>query len=114
MGILKNQSGYSLVETLACISLLGIILFISTSIYLRLFNNPQIILRSEALFLANKEIEAAIHTKAFRDTTYTSENTNLLIERLVTSVDQCVRIEVSVKHVHTQKEIIKLTSDVGE
>lgn len=112
MELLKDQSGYSLIETLVCISLLGIMLFISTSVFIRLFANPKILLRSEALFIANEEITRTIHKKAFTDTTYTNENTNLTIERRVIESGRFAQIEVYVKHSSWSKEIIKLSAGI--
>lgn len=112
MGILKNQSGYSLIETLVCISLLGIILFISTSVFVRLFANPKILLKNEALYLANEEINRTIHKRTLTDSTYTNENTNLVIERHIAELNGYAQIEVIVKHVHAAKEIVKLTASV--
>lgn len=112
MELLKDQSGYSLIETLVCISLLGIILFISTSVFVRLFANPKILVRNEALFIANEEITRATQKKEFKDTTYTNENANLTIERRVIESGEFAQIEVYVRHSSQSKEIVKLSASI--
>lgn len=112
MELLKNHSGYSLIEMLVCISLLGIIILVSTSVYIRTFSNPKIIFRSEALFLANQEINNALHNKLFRDTAYTIDKSLLMVERKVKENKGLIYLDVSILYGVQKKEIAKLSVGV--
>ncbi len=112
MGILKDESGYTLIETLVSIGLLGILIVLSATAYTRFFDNPKILLRNEALYMANQEITNSINKKIFTDTTYANENQNLEVRRNVFDVQKLYRIEVAVVFVQTQKELVRLSADM--
>ncbi|MBI1937431.1 MAG: type II secretion system protein [Ignavibacteriales bacterium] len=112
MGILKDQSGYTLIETLVSIGLLGVLIVLSAMVYKNFFSNPKILLRNEALYLANNEIVNSINKKIFTDTAYTNENKNLSIERKITGMGRFNRVEVVVTTVQDPKELVKLSADI--
>ena len=112
MGILKDQSGYTLIETLVSIGLLGILIVLSAIAYTRFFDNPKILLRNEALYIANQEITNSINKRVFTDTAYTNENMNLGIERKFYDMQTFKKIEVAVVFIQTRRELIKLSADI--
>jgi len=107
---MKNQSGYSLIETMVCISLLGLLIFLSTSVYTRFFSNHKMLLRNEALFMANQEITNTINKRIFTDTSYKSINCNMLLDRKISDMDNCKKIIVVVRSVQLEKELVTLSA----
>lgn len=112
MGIVKNQSGYTLIETLVSIGLLSMLILLSAIAYSRFFDNPKILLRNEALYIANQEITNSVNKKIFTDTTYANENNNLAVERKIYDMQTYNKIEVAVMFIQTKKELIKLSVDI--
>lgn len=112
MGILKNQSGFSLIETLICISLLGVLLVLTSMIFVRFFSNPKMLLRNEALFMANQEMTNSINIKRLTDTTYVNTNANLTLVKKVQDAGNCNKVDITVKTVHNELEIVKLSVEI--
>lgn len=109
---LKDESGYTIIESLVSLSVLGMLIVLTATILMKVFYNPKLILRNEALLLAKNEIGNSIRYKSTIDSTYTSANGNLLIERRITLQRSLHQIEVSVKMVNSEKEIIRLSASV--
>jgi len=109
MDKLKDQSGYTIMETLVSILLIGIIITLFAMFFNQVFSNPKLLLRSEALNLANQEVERSINTKSTTDTSYTNNQANLRIERKIESEESLVKAIVSVKSVIAGKEILSLS-----
>ena len=111
-GGLNEQSGFSLIETVVSIGLLGILVTLSVIAYTRFFDNPKILLRNEALYMANQEITNAVNKRRFTDTTYTNINGNLAVERNISDLQTYYKMEVAVIFVQNKMELVKLSADI--
>ena len=109
MDLLKKESGYLLIETLVGIILFGMIVTFSLVIFNKIFSNPNNLLRSEALYLAEAEIDNCIKQKSFRDTVYSNESNFLNIYRIIEVKDSVISAAVSVQIIKLNKEIISLS-----
>ena len=107
---MKNQSGYSLIETIVCISLLGLLILLFTSVYTRFFSNHKMLLRNEALFMANQEVTNTINKRLFTDTSYKSINGNMLLDKKISNTDNSKKIIVVVRSVQLEKELVTLSA----
>lgn len=112
MGILKDESGTTLIETLVSIGLLGVLIVLSVMVYKNFFSNPKMLLRNEALYLANQEISNSINMKFITDTVYSNENGNLTVERKIYDMETFNKIVVSVVFLQNKKELVKLSADI--
>lgn len=112
MDKLKDEAGYTLIESLTAIAVLGIFMFIVSALILKMFLNPKLVLRSEALLLANNEIKHTLTYKSSNDTTYTNANGNLIVGRRVHVNERINDVEVSVKMVSNPKVIVQLNASM--
>lgn len=112
MDKLKDEAGYTLIESLTAIAVLGIFMFMVSALLLKIFLNPKLTLRSEALLLANNEIKHTLTYKSSNDTTYTNANGNLAVERKVHVNGRINDVEVFVKMVSSPKVIVQLNASV--
>lgn len=110
MDKLKDQLGYTIMETLVGIILIGLIITFFAMFFNQIFSNPKLLLRSEALTLANLEIEKSINTKAINDTIYKNTNGNLLIKRNIKQEKKLVKSTVVVQTVSSKDSILTLTA----
>lgn len=97
MDILKTEHGFSIIETLVAIIILGLLAVFITSFFNQMLRNPQLVLRTKAIYLAEQEINYCINRKAFNDTSYINNEFNLLILRQVITYENNFKINVSVK-----------------
>lgn len=112
MELLKNKSGYTLIETVVSIGLLGVLIVLSAFVYTRFFNNPKILLRDEALLLANMEITNSVNRGLITDTSYMNANGNLKVERKIEDMGSYNKISVIIIFVQNGKVIINLSADI--
>ena len=113
MDILK-QDGYSIIETLVSFVILGLIVTFTVGVYLNLFHNPKLILKSEALHLASHEMDCVLNNKTYNDTTYLNEHKNLQILRKISREESLFRVDILVFFVPNKTELIDLSAYTNE
>lgn len=114
MDLLTKQNGTTLLESLVIILLLGILLNITASFFNMILNNNNM-LKTEALQLAQQEIERTISQFSEHDTIYLNESGNLKVRRIVfknenknLSFQYLYNVEVSVSKSKNDSLIILL------
>jgi hypothetical protein len=95
MDLLRND-GYTIIETLVSFVILGLFVTFTVGIYISLFHNPNLVLKSEALLAASREMECAINNRSLSDTTFLNENNNLKIFRKVSKGENIYKIDIFV------------------
>lgn len=108
MDILKEESGYSLIEALVSISILGIIIIITAMLFTTILSGNSIYSKSEALVLAKNEIENVRQNKILTDTAYNNKEGNLLITRSIKQEDSLYKVNVCVSNKSREKQLISL------
>lgn len=106
--ICTDKKGFSIIETLVGIVLLGIIAALSLSIYLNLLSNPKNFLRGEAFTLASQEVEYIKTFKPVTDTNYFNAKGTLQVNRQIEFQDSINHFSVKVSSKQKNIEIIKL------
>ena len=109
MDKLNSQDGYTITETLVGIILLGITITLFSFFFNQVFRNPKILLRSEALYLADQEIEFSINHRITRDTSYINEKGNLLAERIIAKTNGLNKATISVLSKTNKQNILSLS-----
>ncbi|MGD8782586.1 MAG: hypothetical protein PVH88_26965 [Ignavibacteria bacterium] len=109
MDILAEDRGSTIIETLVGIIILGIIITLSFSLYMKIYTNTSILYKSEAITLANQEIFNCIRNKITTDTLYNNINKNLTITRKITVQNNVHTVIVKVSHSLKEEEILSLT-----
>ena len=109
MDKLIDQNGFTILETLVGILLLGLIITFFAMFFNQVFANPKLLLRKEAMVLANQEIERCINYKPKSDTTYFNNNGNLKIYRKLKSSNSLTKAVVTVKVKSSEKEILSFS-----
>ena len=111
MGILNDENGSSLIETLVSMLILGIVVVIFFSIYIKIFTNPILVYKSEALSMANQEVMNSINKKVCSDTSYYNLNNNLLVERVIEGTNGLYKVQVTVSYSQGQKNLVTLSGE---
>ncbi|NLT50528.1 MAG: prepilin-type N-terminal cleavage/methylation domain-containing protein [Ignavibacteria bacterium] len=104
-----QSSGFSMIETLVAILLLGIISSLFIIFFNDIFSNPKIFLKGKALNAANEEINYSLAHKSAGDTSYFSENGVLFISREIEIIENIRKVEVKVLFHDQNTELTKLT-----
>lgn len=104
----NKESGFSLIETLVSILVLGLIVTFSLVFFDKIYSNPQILLKGEALRLAELEMSYCINNKIATDTVYMNSGNNLMIERRVSDNKGLLNAEVKILPINQVKELISL------
>lgn len=107
---LKDQEGYTLIESLVGIIIIGIVIVFFAVFFKQIFSNPKILLKSDAMILANQEIERCINYKISSDTSYLNNRQNLRIFRTITKSDKLNKVIVRVVTDSGRSEIISLSA----
>jgi prepilin-type N-terminal cleavage/methylation domain-containing protein len=111
LDILNKNDGFSLIETLVVILLLGLLVTFTASFFNDLFDKPGLFLKYQALNLANQEMNNCLYNKITTDTSYTISKHNLTVIRKVTEELNGYDISVSVGITDNQNNnIISLTA----
>lgn len=114
MDLLKEENGYSLIEALVSISILGIIIIITAILFTKLLSGNSIYSKSEALILAKNEIEYVRQNKIFSDTAYNNSDGNMLITRTIKQEDSLYKVIVSVSNKSKEKQLISMNILIGK
>jgi len=107
MDILNQDSGFSIIETLVTILIVGILIIIVSIFMETIFSNPRLFLKSKALYLGQEEINYVINHSAYTDTSYFNNKANLFVNRQITELDKVYKINVSV--MKADEEILTLS-----
>lgn len=105
---LLDEQGFSIIETLTAIVILGLIMAFSAMLVKGFFFSPKGPLKGEALTLASGEMDHTINTSLRTDTSYFNAPGNLLVERNITEKDSLLSIGVSVKSRRTEQVVLTL------
>jgi prepilin-type N-terminal cleavage/methylation domain-containing protein len=108
MDLLKDEKGFSMIEALAGIALIGLLAALSASVLVSMYDNPKTLLRGEAMLLAEKEMNYCRSASPERDTLYTNETGNLEIHREVDPGRNVKRIIVSVTTINKIQTLVEL------
>lgn len=106
--ILRNNEGFSLVETLVSIVIAGITITLGITAYTSIISNPDLTYKNEAFLLASDCIDNSLSNRAFSDTAYYNSTGYLRIERKVIIVNSLNLISVEVTYVRKNKRLILL------
>lgn len=109
MDKLNSELGYTLMETLVGIIILGIVITFFAIFFNQTFANPRILLKGDAIILAKQEIDKCINIKAVKDTSYYNKNGNLKIIRSIKGVENLNQAVVVVASDSGRNEILYLS-----
>lgn len=109
MDKLKGQEGYTLVESLVGIIILGLVITFFAMFFNQIFGNPRILLKGEALIMASQELDRCLDIKAITDTSYFNRQGNLKIKRKVELIGKLNKAIVSVASDSGRNEILSLS-----
>lgn len=109
---IQKQDGFSIIESLVGITILGILVTISVQLFTGIYKIPELLLKREALHLAAQELNRTISNAEFIDTTYKNMNENLVINKRVsqTNMSNLVLVKVSVQFNRSKEEILLLST----
>lgn len=113
-GFISNEDGFSMIEALVGIVILGLILTLTSAFVKGIFSHPKALLKGEALMLAGQEIDCSARNRMFTDTVYSNPSGNLAITRTATALDSLEKINVTVRYKSTNEEVVSLTSYVAK
>lgn len=108
MDQLKGDRGFTLIEVLVSMVILGILTTLTVLFINTFFSNPMVLFRAEALNIAKGELNRCIENKLENDTTFTSGNGSLLIERKIVIEERLTTVNIIVTHKPTERKIINL------
>jgi prepilin-type N-terminal cleavage/methylation domain-containing protein len=94
--IAMREDGFSLIETLVVILLLGLLVTFTASFFNDLFNKPALFLKYQALRLADREMNYCLNNQVTTDTSYIFPKHNLNVQRTITEELNGYDINVSV------------------
>ncbi|MCU7500921.1 MAG: prepilin-type N-terminal cleavage/methylation domain-containing protein [Ignavibacteria bacterium] len=105
---IKNEQGFTIIETLTAIVILGLIMIFSAMLVKRFFFSPKALLKGDALTLASAEMERSLSRNVSNDTSYSNSAGNLLIERKISVKDSLQSINVSVMTKNSAEVVLTL------
>ncbi|MGD8782530.1 MAG: hypothetical protein PVH88_26685 [Ignavibacteria bacterium] len=108
---LLEEKGFTIIETLVSIFMLGLILTLTIIFFNNTLLNSTFVYKNEAFYLANNEIERTINSELISDTTYTNKSGSLIIKREVLPGENMLEIIVTVTAKINEKEIVVLTAN---
>lgn len=109
MVILKNETGYSLIESMVGIVLLGFIVIVTMIIFTNIFSNSKLIYNKEATYLLFNETENIINNRILTDSSYFNKNETLVIQRKIEKNNNYYIAKIIVKEKKNNKVINKMS-----
>jgi prepilin-type N-terminal cleavage/methylation domain-containing protein len=106
--LLDNKDGFTIVETLVVITILGLLVTLTSVFFTQIFNNPKKMLQGDAFSLARNEIDYCIRFKPESDTLYKNDIGNLSVKRKVTGNENNFNTSVSVDFIKNKSRLIEL------
>ena len=107
MVLLKKQEGFSIIETLVVITILGLLITFTTSFINKIYNNPVYLLKDEAFRAASNEIDGVMLNGTLTDTLYNIKH-NLFVKRHSTELDKYYLVSVVVKKRRSNYPLLEL------
>ena len=108
--IFQMNSGFTIIETLVAIILLGLVSSMGIMVFNQLWGNKKIMLKKEAFVYASQEIDRCISEKIYSDTVYTNSSGSLSINRRIEPSGKLDKIMVIVQDSkNSAKKIIELS-----
>lgn len=104
----KDENGFTLIETLVSLLILGILVTLTMIMLNKIYANPKILLGREALRLAEAELTYCVNNTSLNDTIYTNERQNLKVKRKITDEGKLAKVEIAVVMNGNNKEILRL------
>lgn len=110
--IIIKEEGFSIIETLVGITILGILIVISLKLFGDIYKMPELLLQREALHLATQELNKSISDYQIKDTSYTNQQGNLTLVKTIKETEQenLLFISVSVHFKSNKKTLITLST----
>ncbi len=109
MDLLKKENGTTIIESLVVILLLGILVTVTAVFFNSLFLNHNM-LKSDALHLAQQEVDRTLSQHAEKDTSYLNSTGNLNVRRIVIQNENHFDIHVVVSLTRNDSTIIDLNA----
>ncbi|MBL1214646.1 MAG: hypothetical protein HND52_14930 [Ignavibacteriae bacterium] len=113
MVALKDDSGYSILETLVSITILGLIAGITVLMLNGILKNPKLLLIDEAINLVYNEINFSMSSKTLTDTSYFNRSGNIKVERKIIQSHKTSKIIVNAKFKGTNKLLVSMNTIVN-
>ena len=108
---LLEEKGFTIIETLVSIFMVGLILTLTIIFFNNILLNSTFIYKNEAFYLANNEIERVINSGIITDTTYTNQSGSLIIKREIVPSENTIQVVVTVTAKINEKEIVALSAN---
>ncbi|MFC2094555.1 Tfp pilus assembly protein FimT/FimU [Bacteroidota bacterium] len=108
MHLLDTKDGFTIVETLVVIMILGLLVTLTSVFFSQIFNNPKKMLQGEAFSLARNEIDYCIRFKPESDTLYKNDVGNLSVRRKVNGNENNFNTSVYVDFNKNKSRLIEL------
>lgn len=104
-----HSEGFSIIETLVAITILGLLVAFTLTFFNRFYENPVYLLKDEAYRAASLEAENTLANRSYRDTSYIHKN-KLKVIKLVRMNDfsYLITIKVIYKNRSTQLSLLNL------
>ncbi|MDP4196296.1 MAG: prepilin-type N-terminal cleavage/methylation domain-containing protein [Bacteroidota bacterium] len=106
---LLKEDGFTIIETLTAVVLLGITVVFTVIVFNTLFFNHKLNSRLEAIRFAENEMDFTIQNKIFTDTSYFTPKGNLKVIRKIKSEEKLYNICVEIRTVSNNKELLNLS-----
>ena len=104
---INSENGFTIIESLVTILIIGLILTMTIIVFNNLFSAPGLLLKSDAFSAATEEISKCVENRTSTDTIYNVSN-NLVLKRKISSVDELLMANVSIIQKHNDNNIITL------
>ncbi len=112
MKVIRGKNGFSIIEALVSIVLLGLLLSLTASFFTSLFDKPELLLKDEALLMAESSMNKSVRQSLFSDSLYYNEKKTLEVSRKVYYDSSFVNILIIVKGAGKNKEIVRLEREI--
>lgn len=106
MDLLTKTDGYSLIEALVGITILGLLVGFVLMVSLRLMSNPKLTLQHKALLIAENEVNYCQSISVEKDTCYLNSNNTLTVKRTVKIEDNSKIIIITIKHTKSEQVLL--------
>ncbi|MBI2417893.1 MAG: type II secretion system protein [Ignavibacteriales bacterium] len=101
------EQGYTIMEALVSIVLIGLLITLSLVFFNMLFNSPLMGKKSEALLLAKNEMEYCLHSIGLNDTSYSNRYGTIRIDRNCQKTDSLIIFTVKAILLKNNKQIVE-------
>lgn len=107
---ISRKSGFTIIETLVAIILLGLVSTMGIMVFNQLWGNKAIMLKKEAFLYASQEIDRCIDERLVSDTVYYSNSRTLKVNRKIEPEGNLNKIIVNIQDSkNTVRNIVELS-----